>query len=83
MSISGCYAIICVAPIVFNKIKGDRYCMQKTKFKCPKCRTQQELGKRLRASWTCPHCGNVIVPTREDKLRGYRPFKYNAMFQRY
>lgn len=53
----------------------------KSNFKCPRCKTKQKLGKHLHASWQCPHCHNTIVPNIEDKLLGYRPFKYNSMYK--
>lgn len=53
----------------------------KENFRCPRCKKMQTLGKRLHSSWTCPTCGNTIIPTREDKMTGYRPFKFNRMFQ--
>lgn len=37
----------------------------KPNFRCPKCKTEQSIGKRLHAQWTCPHCHKSIVPTRE------------------
>ena len=51
----------------------------KENFKCPRCRTMQSLGKRLHASWECPHCHNTIIPNKQDRMFGYRPFKYNSM----
>lgn len=53
----------------------------KENFKCPRCKTMQTIGKKLRAKWVCPHCHNSIVPTKQDKMLGYRPFKHNAMLQ--
>lgn len=55
--------------------------MNKNNFKCPKCKTMQKIGKRLHAKWTCPHCKNTIVPTREIVLLGYVPFRKNRMFR--
>lgn len=49
-------------------------------FKCPKCKTKSGMGKHLHAKWTCPHCKNSIVPTRENRTLGYVPFKFNAMY---
>ena len=54
----------------------------KTNFKCPKCKTQQRIGKRLHGKWTCPNCHNSIVPTREIVMLGYVPFRKNRMFSR-
>lgn len=48
-------------------------------FKCPKCKTQQSIGKKLHASWTCPKCHFKLIPTREIRALGYVPFKFNAM----
>lgn len=53
----------------------------KENFKCPRCKTMQTIGKKLRAKWECPHCHNTIIPTDDDRRLGYRPFKYNSMLQ--
>jgi len=52
----------------------------KPNFKCPKCKTMQRIGKRLHASWMCPHCHFRMVPTKELRQLGYMPFRRNAMF---
>ena len=52
----------------------------KPNFKCPKCKTMQRIGKRLHASWMCPHCHFRMVPTKELRQLGYMPFRKNAMF---
>lgn len=46
----------------------------KTNFKCPKCKTQQLIGRRLHAVWTCPNCQNSIVPTNRMKIDGHVPY---------
>ena len=45
-----------------------------SKFKCPKCKKINKLGK-LRSSYTCPNCHADMLLNREDKARGYKIFK--------
>jgi transposase-like protein len=47
----------------------------KPNFKCPKCKREITVGKKLRASYTCPLCGYSMVLTREDVLKGTKPYR--------
>lgn len=47
----------------------------KTNFKCPKCKQQVKVGKKLRASYQCPKCKYSMVLTKEDITRGTQPYR--------
>lgn len=49
--------------------------MQRENFKCPKCKKKLVVGKRLHASYECPHCHYTMVLTREDVMRGWKPYR--------
>lgn len=50
--------------------------MDKTNFVCSnyKCNKRLVVG-RLRAKYTCPYCGNVMVISRQDKSKGHKDLK--------
>lgn len=47
----------------------------KPNFKCPKCKKGIVVGKRLHGSYTCPNCHYTMVLTKEDLIRGTKPYR--------
>lgn len=49
--------------------------MQKTNFKCPKCKKRLIVGKKLHASYECPFCHYTMLLTRQDVRKGWKPYR--------
>lgn len=47
----------------------------KSNFICPKCKKGIVVGKRLHGSYICPNCHYAMVLTKEDVIRGTKPYR--------
>ena len=56
--------------------------MSKGNFKCPRCKKMVNVGKKLRAQYTCPNCHTSLLISREERNQGHCNFKKNFMFQK-
>ena len=49
----------------------------KTNFRCPRCRKEVTVGKRLHAKYTCPNCHTQMVVSSEERDKGHVNYKHN------
>lgn len=47
----------------------------KPNFICPKCKSEIVVGKKLHGSYTCCHCHYTMILTKEDVMRGTKPYR--------